>query len=106
MTSPQDVAAVVCTMNSGVSIRECLASLRAAGVGELIVVDASSSDGTREIALELADQVVDDPGIGLGNARNVGIAITTRPCRIATRRRHSARPRARPTRGRPVAVRR
>ena len=79
MTSPQDVAAVVCTMNSGVSIRECLASLRAAGVGELIVVDASSSDGTREIALELADQVVDDPGIGLGNARNVGIAITTRP---------------------------
>lgn len=72
-----EVAAVVCTLNSIASIRECLQSLRDAGVGELIVVDAGSSDGTREVAEQLADRVASDPGTGLGNARNIGIALTT-----------------------------
>ena len=73
----RQVSAVVCTMNSVASIRDCLESLREAGVGELIVVDASSTDGTREIAEELADMVVTDPGHGLGHARNLGIARTS-----------------------------
>ena len=77
--TPADVAAVVCTRNSVAGIRECLSSARAAGVGELIVVDAGSTDGTLEAATELADQVLHDPGIGLGNARNVGIAQTSAP---------------------------
>ncbi len=72
------MSAVVCTLNSIVSIEQCLKSLRASGVGELIVVDAGSTDGTREIANAMADQVLDDPGTGLGNARNVGIAKTTK----------------------------
>jgi len=71
------ISAVVCTLNSAASIRACLESLRAAGVGQLIVVDAGSTDGTREIAGEVADLLLDDPGIGLGNARNIGIARTT-----------------------------
>ena len=75
--APSDVSAVVCTMNSINSIAQCLESLRAAGVGELIVVDAHSSDGTAEIAAALADLVLSDPGTGLGNARNVGIARST-----------------------------
>lgn len=75
--SPADVSAVVCTMNSFAGIERCLQSLRSAGVGEVIVVDASSSDGTREVADALADRVLEDPGIGLGNARNVGIAATS-----------------------------
>ena len=75
--TPQDVSAVVCTMNSIASIEACLRSLRAAGIGESIVVDAKSTDGTRDIAGELADMVLEDPGIGLGNARNIGIAETT-----------------------------
>jgi glycosyltransferase involved in cell wall biosynthesis len=81
MTSflPSDVSAVVCTMNSISGIERCLISLREAGVGELIVVDARSTDGTREIAQRLADRLLDDPGTGLGNARNVGIAQTTKP---------------------------
>jgi hypothetical protein len=50
-----DIAAVVCTMNSISGIRESLISLRQSGVKEIVVVDASSTDGTKEVALELAD---------------------------------------------------
>lgn len=74
---PADVSAVVCTFNSISGIERCLTSLREAGVGELIVVDAHSTDGTRGIAERLSDLVLDDPGTGLGNARNIGIARTT-----------------------------
>lgn len=77
MTDVSQVSAVVCTMNSIASIEACLRSLRAAGAGEIVVVDARSSDGTREVADRLADIVVEDEGIGLGNARNQGIARTT-----------------------------
>lgn len=77
--SPADVSAVVCTMNSIRSIRPCLESLRRAGVGEIVVVDANSDDGTRAVADELADLVLEDPGIGLGVARNLGIARTSEP---------------------------
>ena len=77
--SPEDVSAVVCTMNSISGIERCLVSLTAAGVGELIVVDAHSTDGTREVAEAIATKVLEDPGTGLGNARNVGIAQTTKP---------------------------
>lgn len=76
---PADVSAVVCTMNSIAGIKQCLKSLRGAGVGQIIVVDADSSDGTRQVAEQFADLVLGDPGTGLGNARNVGIAQTTLP---------------------------
>jgi len=72
--SAQDVSAVVCTMNSIKSIEVCLQSLRDCGVGEIIVVDANSRDGTRQIADNFADKVITDPGVGLGVARNLGIA--------------------------------
>ena len=76
---PNDASAVVCTLNSIESIRACLESLREAGVGELIVVDAQSTDGTCGIAHEIADQVLTDPGQGLGQARNLGILSTRLP---------------------------
>ncbi len=80
MTStPADVSAVVCTRDSIESIEACLESLRVAGVGQLIVVDADSSDGTREIAEGYADLVLRDEGVGLGVARNLGIENTTGP---------------------------
>ena len=72
----ENVSAVVCTLNSISGIERCLNSLRAAGVAEIIVVDAGSDDGTREIADRIADRVLEDPGLGLGNARNVGIAAS------------------------------
>ena len=77
--TPADVSAVVCTKNSVGAIRTCLESLRSAGIGELIVVDAHSQDGTAAIATEVADVVLEDPGTGLGNARNIGIAASTSP---------------------------
>lgn len=74
-----DVSAVVCTLDSISGIERCLQSLRASGVGEVVVVDAGSADGSREVAERLADAVLGDPGTGLGNARNVGIARTMLP---------------------------
>ncbi len=47
--TPQDISAVVCTMNSIKSIHMCLQSLHNCGVGEIIVVDANSKDGTRQV---------------------------------------------------------
>ncbi len=76
--SPSNVSVVVCTMNSITSIEACLSSLRDCSVGEIIVVDAGSTDGTRDVARQLADCVLQDPGIGLGNARNIGIAETSK----------------------------
>jgi glycosyltransferase involved in cell wall biosynthesis len=75
---PSDVSVVICTKNSIASIQACLQSLKDSGVGEIIVVDASSTDGTRAIADSLADLVLEDPGTGLGQARNVGIAKSSK----------------------------
>ena len=75
---PSDVSAVICTKNSIASIQACLQSLKDSEVGEIIVVDASSTDGTRAIADSLADLVLEDPGTGLGQARNIGIAASSK----------------------------
>jgi glycosyltransferase involved in cell wall biosynthesis len=79
MTGAQahDVSAVVCTKDAIASIESCLAALKQAGVGELIVVDASSTDGTAQVADRYATRVLQDEGTGLGAARNLGIASTS-----------------------------
>lgn len=77
MHDPSSVSAVICTMNSVKSLESCLSAARSAGIGKIIVVDANSQDGTRQIAEELADLVITDSGLGLGNARNMGISETT-----------------------------
>ena len=74
---PSDVSAIVCTQNSIASVEPCLQSLKNAGAGEIIVVDASSTDGTRAVADSLADRVLEDRGRGLGQARNLGIAVSS-----------------------------
>ena len=78
LPQPSDVSAVVCTKNSIASVEGCLRSLKNAGVGEIIVVDASSTDGTRAVVDSFADRVLEDPGTGLGQARNLGIAASSR----------------------------
>lgn len=74
--SPADVSAVVCTLNSEVGIEGCLLSLKESGVGEIVVVDAHSTDRTPFIAESFADLFLQDSGRGLGSARNLGIANT------------------------------
>ena len=76
--TPAQVSAVVCARNSIASIKECLQSLIDTGVGEIVVVDAHSTDGTAQVAAELATTVISDEGIGLGNARNLGIRVSTK----------------------------
>ena len=81
---PSDVSAVICTKNSIASIQACVQSLKDSGVGEIIVVDASSTDGTRVVADSLADLVLEDPGTGLGQARNIGIAASSKDFSLLT----------------------
>lgn len=70
-----DITAVVCARNEEHRIEECLLSLSKARVGEIIVVDGRSSDGTVSKAKEtgLCDMICYDEGKGLGAARNVGV---------------------------------
>ncbi len=70
------ITAVVCSWNAIQSLEKCLKSLIANKV-KVIVVDANSSDGSREIATKYADQVLTDPGKGLAKARNIGIEKVT-----------------------------
>jgi glycosyltransferase involved in cell wall biosynthesis len=76
VATPADVSAVVCSWNAVESIEACLVSLRENGVGEIIVVDAASSDGTTKVAERIADVVLTDPRDGLAKARNIGIEKT------------------------------
>jgi len=72
-----NVSAVVCTYNSISSIQACLQSLQDQPVREIIVVDAGSTDGTREVAATYATRLLSDARNGLGAARNIGIAVST-----------------------------
>jgi glycosyltransferase involved in cell wall biosynthesis len=71
------ISAIVCTRDSVDTLAGCLSSLVAAGVNDLIVVDAGSVDGSRELAASFGALVLTDAGVGLGAARNVGIAAST-----------------------------
>ena len=70
------LTAIVCTRNSVESLGGCLSSLLASGVDDLIVVDAGSVDGSQELAVQFGALVLSDDGVGLGAARNVGIAAS------------------------------
>jgi glycosyltransferase involved in cell wall biosynthesis len=56
----QELSVVVAVKDEAHQIRECLEQLRFAR--ELIVVDMGSTDGTRDIAREIADRVIEHDG--------------------------------------------
>jgi N-acetylglucosaminyl-diphospho-decaprenol L-rhamnosyltransferase len=71
------VGAVVVNHNAGPALLECVASLRRAGIDDVVVVDNASCDGSLE-ALALADAAVvllpTGKNLGYGKAANLGVA--------------------------------
>ena len=77
-----DVAAVVVNYNAGDHLVDCVRSIRADGVDDIVVVDNGSHDGSLE-ALIAADPSVRvlrmSRNLGFGSAANRGVAATTTP---------------------------
>jgi len=73
------ISAVICTLNSENSIRECLAALYSSGLEQIIVVDGGSKDRTIDVVNEFSCEVLRDNGDGLGAARNLGMTVATQP---------------------------
>jgi len=77
-----DVAAVVVSYNVRDLLLRCIASLKADGVTEIVVVDNASRDGSAD-AVRRADPDVTvlalDTNIGFGAGANRGVARTTAP---------------------------
>lgn len=79
------VSFVILTRNSGRTIKECLESITRVSepIGEVVVVDGGSTDGTLEIVEtfgeRLPTKVLSDEGKGLGYARDKGWRATTTP---------------------------
>jgi glycosyltransferase involved in cell wall biosynthesis len=68
-----EISVEVCTRQEERMIEQCLGRLAHQKISpELIVVDAHSTDGTREIARNYADTILLDNGGGLSEARNRG----------------------------------
>lgn len=74
-----EVAAVVVAYNSGHVLTECVQSLRAAGLGEIVVVDNASTDDSVAAAASAVPRikVVTSPrNAGFGGGVNRGVATT------------------------------
>lgn len=69
----KDVSVVVCTKNAKATIEQVILSIKRNNPKEIIVVDANSQDGTREILEGMGVRVLTDPGKGLALARQIGI---------------------------------
>jgi N-acetylglucosaminyl-diphospho-decaprenol L-rhamnosyltransferase len=72
------VSAVVVNYNARTHLLECLHSLRAEGVEEIIVVDNASSDGSLDAVARADPEVVILPtggNLGFGSAANRGLAV-------------------------------
>jgi glycosyltransferase involved in cell wall biosynthesis len=73
------ISVVVCAYNGDQLIEKCLTSLEGCGYPdlEIIVCNDGSTDRTAEIARSFACRVLDLPRVGLGSARNAGLAAAT-----------------------------
>ena len=73
------VAVVVPVLDEAEALPGVLAELRAAAIGEVIVVDGGSRDGTPEIARAGGARVVSEPRRGYGRACAAGVAASDAP---------------------------
>lgn len=70
-----DVAVVVVSYNSADDLRSCIPSVRAEGVGAIVVVDNGSTDDSLAVARELGAHAVASGGnVGYGAGVNFGAA--------------------------------
>jgi N-acetylglucosaminyl-diphospho-decaprenol L-rhamnosyltransferase len=77
-----DLAAVVVNHDAGELLIDCVASLRAAGVSEIVVVDNASTDGSLERLADADRDVTLVPtgrNLGYGSAANRGVARCEAP---------------------------
>lgn len=75
-----DVAVVVVAHNSAADLPDCLASVRAEGAAELVVVDNDSADGSAGVAAGYgARVVVNAENQGFAAAVNAGVAASAAP---------------------------
>lgn len=73
------VSVVIPTYNEAGSIGRVLDDIPAALVAEVLVVDANSTDGTREIAAARGARVIVEPRRGYGRACLTGLAAANAP---------------------------
>ncbi len=77
MASRPPLSAVVITLNEEENLPRCLKSLD--WVAELLVVDAGSTDRTREVAVQGGARVLEHPWEGYGQQKNWALTQTTQP---------------------------
>jgi glycosyltransferase involved in cell wall biosynthesis len=73
------VSVVIPTRNEAQALSHVLADLPASLVGEVLVVDSDSTDGTPEIAARMGARVVREPRRGYGRACLTGLAAASSP---------------------------
>src|SRR5437667_7119048 len=73
------VSVIIPTRNESQSIGQVLRDIPRSRVAEVIVVDAQSTDGTREIAASHGARVVVEPRRGYGRACLTGLQHADRP---------------------------
>jgi glycosyltransferase involved in cell wall biosynthesis len=69
---PVPISVVVPARNEASRIEAFLAAIRANNPAEVILVDGSSTDATRDLAHTLVDRIIIDAGTGPGAARQLG----------------------------------
>lgn len=66
------ITGVIVTLNESKNIRDCIKSLQQV-CSEIIVIDSESSDDTVKIAEELGARVINQPYLGDGIQKNIGL---------------------------------
>jgi N-acetylglucosaminyl-diphospho-decaprenol L-rhamnosyltransferase len=72
-----DVSAVIVNYNAASVIGECVRSLRADGVDEVVVADNDSADHSRQVVGDTAEWYPTGGNLGLGSGANRGVGRTT-----------------------------
>jgi len=73
------VSVIIPTRNEAEALRYVLADIPAGLVGEVLVVDSDSTDGTPEIAAHMGARVIREPRRGYGQACLTGLAHANSP---------------------------